>query len=271
MIKIGYYFRSLFRKYGYIQNFIMFPVQGMLRKIHAFRLHVPYEKIESFKNIYNGERCFIISTGPSLEIKDLEMISENDVTFSMNTIFKLFPRTQWRPTYYVMFDSDLHRTLNKQFDLDFDSFAKKNSFLSSHNKNIIKSKNSILLNINFLDHYIRYGKSKLFRYTGDFLYGFYDNYSVTQDSIILAIYMGFKEIYLLGADNDYLGDKQHFEKDDGHDGDLSYVESVKTQNANDLGYEFVKTVAQKNDVRIYNATRGGRVECFDRKKLEDIV
>ena len=31
-----------------------------------------YEKLRNIKNIHQGERCFIVATGPSLTIEDIE-------------------------------------------------------------------------------------------------------------------------------------------------------------------------------------------------------
>ena len=82
--------------------------------------------------------------------------------------------------------------------------------------------------------------------------------------------MGFKEVYIIGADNNYLGKKQHFDKYDGET-DMDYQMAVLAQKANDMGYAYVKTIAEKSGVKIFNATRGGNIKCFDRVNLEDII
>lgn len=253
--------------YKWFGNFVLFPIQGWMRTHHILNMHKPYDEILKFKNKHFNEKCYVIATGPSLTEEDLKLI-EDKTSFAVNTIFTVFNNTKWRPTYYVLVDAGYQRKLCEQHNLDFEKFARGNCFLNSENRNISYGSKNVFLNINYLDHVYNFGISKRFKYTGDLLYGFYDNYSVTQDSMILAIYMGFKEIYLLGADNDYLGDKQHF---DGTtiEADSVYDRAIKIQNANDMAYEFVNDVAKQHGVKIYNVTRGGKVKAFERMTLEE--
>lgn len=66
------------------------------------------KRIMSLKNKFEGKRCFIIGTGPSLKIEDLERVYRNgDVSFASNRIFKLFHKTQWRPQLYCVSDLEL--------------------------------------------------------------------------------------------------------------------------------------------------------------------
>ena len=84
----------------------------------------------------------------------------------------------------------------------------------------------------------------------------------------IAIYMGFKEIYLLGCDNSYSDDKnkQHF-VESGH-----YDPTYKT--AGDrmvVAYMEAKKYADSKNVKIYNATRGGMLEVFPRVDLDEVL
>lgn len=56
-------------------------------------------QLKKFKNIHKGQRCFIIGTGPSLTVEDLELLKD-EICFGSNRIFEIYPRTSWRPTYY---------------------------------------------------------------------------------------------------------------------------------------------------------------------------
>ena len=56
-------------------------------------------KIINFKNIHQGERCFIIGNGPSLRDTPLKELND-EYTFSTNKINKIFNHTGWRPTYF---------------------------------------------------------------------------------------------------------------------------------------------------------------------------
>lgn len=261
--------RLEFTPFGYIRNFVIFPIKGVLRTLKISIFSKPYDKIEKIKNIHYGERCFIIATGPSLEINDIIKL-KNEKTIGINTIFKLFTKTDWRPSYYVMTDPTLHRNLYRQNDLDINSFAEKYCILNALNKDIIQGEKIIMVNCCWLDHIYHYGKSEKFRYNPNLLFGVYDYYSVTQECIVYAMYMGFKEIYLLGVDNDYTGKHQHFESTQG-EANIEYEKAKVMQKMNDIGYEYIKLIANQKGVKIFNATRGGKLEVFRRVDLDMIL
>ena len=62
-----------------------------------------YSKLKKFKNLYKGKRCFVVCTGPSLTYDDLELI-KNEYSFGMNSITKIFDKTDFRPTFYGIQD-----------------------------------------------------------------------------------------------------------------------------------------------------------------------
>jgi len=62
-----------------------------------------YRGLKKFKDIHRGKRCFIVATGPSLTLEDVEKI-KGEITFGMNSVYKLFDKTDWRPDYYGVID-----------------------------------------------------------------------------------------------------------------------------------------------------------------------
>ena len=62
--------------------------------------------LKTLKNRYAGKRCFVIGNGPSLTKEDLELL-RNEVTFASNRIYKMFDKTDWRPTFYAVFDESV--------------------------------------------------------------------------------------------------------------------------------------------------------------------
>jgi hypothetical protein len=59
--------------------------------------------MNKYCNIHDGERLFIIGTGPSLQQTPLEHLT-NEYTMSMNKINLIYDKTPWRPTYYLFSD-----------------------------------------------------------------------------------------------------------------------------------------------------------------------
>lgn len=255
--------------FGFIRNFILFPIGGFMRVNGLFGTNKPYDEIKKVKNSHQGKRCFIIATGPSLKISDVEMLKD-EFTIGVNTIFNIYDRIDWRPTYYVMTDPLLHKSLNREKKLKFDDYAERYCILNALCKKYSEGNKIIFVNNCWLDHCYHYGKSKKFKYNPNLLFGVYDCYSVTHEAIIYAIYMGFSEIYLLGVDNDYLGKRQHFAETVGEN-TLSIEQAIKNQRSNNWGYEFIKKIADSQKVKIFNATRGGALEIFPRINLDDML
>ena len=88
--------------------------------------------------------------------------------------------------------------------------------------------------------------------------------------IQIAIYMGFKEIYLMGVDCNYtVGTSNHFVEA----GNTIPDEDIRTAYKRLLcGYKEVKKYLKKHrDIKVYNATRGGMLEIFPRVDIDKII
>ena len=89
--------------------------------------------------------------------------------------------------------------------------------------------------------------------------------------------MGFKEIYLLGIDHNYsieLDENGNLYKNNGvrdHFSDNDKTENVPQTFKSTLAYKAAKEYADRNGIKIYNATRGGKLEVFERKTLEEVL
>ena len=98
--------------------------------------------------------------------------------------------------------------------------------------------------------------------------------------MFLANFMGFKEIYLLGCDCDYGIKKEKDKKKYFYNSDLH---TSKTSSYNHLkhvwsdhgpiftSYEIVYNTLCKNKKRLYNATKGGRLDIIPRVEYEEII
>lgn len=219
--------------------------------------------IERFHNIHKGERGFIVATGPSLSIEDLNVLKENkEVCISMNSIFYLFDKTDWRPDYYVMSD-------HRGFDLYkgmLDNLPVNNIFLSDNSDVFWNFEHKE--NIYCHHHHYEYYFNRLPKFSDDFSKRTYTGSTVTYNCMQLAAYMGFKEIYLLGVDFSYGGQKKnetyaHFYKEEKTTS-VGFVDQVT------LAYQSAKQYADLHGFKIYNATRGGKLEIFERVDFDNI-
>lgn len=68
-----------------------------------------HPELRKYFNIHNeeGRRLFIVATGPSLRLEDLDFLHErHELCMSVNMVNRCFDRTNWRPNYYVF--EDMH-------------------------------------------------------------------------------------------------------------------------------------------------------------------
>lgn len=221
-----------------------------------------YKKLLHYKNIHNGERCFIIATGPSLTMEDIESLKD-EKTISMNSICRLYDETDWRPTYYAIQDSyvfnNMQDTLRTHKEVPV--FISDNIW-----RRFKREKEWIEFPTNVMYHARLTHKNYFAKFSDDAYDIVYDGYSIAYTCIELAVYMGFKEIYLLGTDCTYLGEKEHFVDSGVEDRSRKYATPKLI-----VGYEEVKKYADSHGIKVYNATRGGVLEVFPRVRLEDVL
>lgn len=224
--------------------------------------------IKQIKDFHKNERCFIIGNGPSLRIEDLERI-KNEITFATNRIYHVFDQTTWRPTYYCVQDFRLIQNSYREIN----EIQAKRKFVGCSND----EEYELLDSFTFIKLYIDSFYPDLPQFSDDLKLGIYEGFTVTYMCIQIAIYMGFREIVLLGIDHNYsvelLPDgsiktndieKDHFDSKDKVD---NLPQPAKTT----LAYIAAKQYCEKNGINVYNATRGGKLEVFERKSLEKIL
>lgn len=223
-------------------------------KITAY--HNP--KLESLKNLHEGKRCFLVATGPSLLIEDLNLLKKNnEICISVNSIFKAFDKTKWRPDYYTVSDAifaSKNRTVIDALDIPYKLVSDYcvEFWEHRHDENTIKYHHS--------------ASDYCYDFSEDISRVSYGGYTVTYICMQLAVYMGFKEIYLLGTDCSYIKGSQnnYFVKEDKPD--YTYHGEDKMLPA----YQSAKQYADAHGIKICNATRGGRLEIFERVNFDSL-
>ena len=135
----------------------------------------------------------------------------------------------------------------------------------------------------FIENYVpflvnRYKRTRDIPFSTDASVCMYGGATVTYTAIQLAVYMGFKNIYLLGIDNCYShtvdsnGRISVDNKVQNYFGDLKTMpytlQATETVNA---AYDSAAKFAEKNNLKIINVTRGGKLERFPRATLENIL
>lgn len=228
------------------------------------------KELTTFKDKHKGERCFIIGNGPSLRAEDLEML-KNEITFAANRIYEIFPKINWRPTYYCVQDF----VLINQIKEEIKKVECKEKFIAINSKWIYKFKidncRYFYLNTENYDTIPKFSK--------DISKEVFEGYTITYGMIQLAKYLGFKEIYLIGVDHSY-------SKVVDNEGNITYNNEVKDYFIGDsnwnifnlpnldkstAAYLSAEKFARNNGIKIFNATRGGKLEVFKRVDLNEIL
>jgi hypothetical protein len=239
-----------------------------LKYLRNFRIirNNKFSKIKKYKDIHKDKRCFIVCNGPSLTYRDLEML-KGEISFSMNSIIKGFDKTDWRPTYYGIQDRFAYEELQDYMYSD-DNLTLFIADMIEKRKYKIPV-NAVLFPLSRYKHYAFLSEVK---YSTKFSENpnalVYDGYTITYSLLQIAVYMGFKEIYLLGCDCYYPADpgKQHFIDSGRVDPNFSTLPDRMI-----CAYKEAKKYADTHSISIYNATRGGMLDVFERVSLESVL
>ena len=235
-----------------------------------------------FKNKHKNKRAFVIVNGPSLANQNIEILKD-DITFVVSGFFKHKVIEIWQPTYYSILDKSF-------FDNSNDSI----SFFKQLNSKIKDTIYFIPLFRGFKSNLKNdlLPKEKTFYIASsgipddnvDLTTVIQSFQSVSSFALSQAIYMGCNPIYLLGFDHDYLanqGPDKHFyqgatipNKESTYKTAISnmypYDDIMATCHKLWQNYRQLNVAASKKGIKIFNATKGGYLDVFERVEFESI-
>ena len=231
-----------------------------------------------------GRRCFIIGNGPSLARQDLAPLA-GELSIAMNGFVRHPLLDVVRPTYYLFADGTF-----------FDGSDSSQKLLADVRERVIQSEfiapYSAARDIRahgWLDE----RKTRYVAFAGNLRSARLRHVDLTrtvpnvqncmQLSVMLALYAGCTEIYLLGADHDFLahqGTHRHFYAgptlaghpvvDDDY-GRYRYLDMIRIVTDVWLGYDALRRHADRRGVQIINSTEGGFLDVFPRQRFEDVL
>lgn len=227
------------------------------------------QKINKYKDIHNGKRCFVIGTGPSLTAEDLTKLS-GEHTFASNGIFRYFDKTDWRPEYYAVCDKTYFR-------------ANRDMCLS------VAAKGGRFFPLDFIPNFGLFDSDYYFSrvavrwkntsFSKNPTSGLSEGSTITYFLMQLAAFMGFSEIYLLGIDFNYsvVMDKNGNVIKNEEVKDYAYDDKAANYTIPSLDLSYISYQAafdyckEHPELKIYNATRGGKLEIFRRVNFDEII
>lgn len=235
------------------------------------------------RNLEGGRRAFVIGNGPSLRMGDLDRLAERgELCLAANKIFLAFPRTRWRPDYYAVQDPDTPRQAGREIE----SLVACRTFVAENLASLLPPRAGRV--------YFRALQPPpppaLPGFSDNVMLGVYGGRTITYTLLQLAAWLGCREAVLLGVDCDYVTGPV-FEHEQ-HRGMKAYVFGEQTQQnyfvpdyhrpgetilKPDLDYQQCAYAAARvhchdaGRMRILNATRGGKLEAFERVDFDTLV
>lgn len=231
--------------------------------------------LAAYKDTHCGQRCFLIGNGPSLRADDLTRLHEvGEVTFAFNRVYNIFEQTPWRPTFYISQDEKM---LAGCADVVSDLKAEA-KFIPIQFKwwNGIEINNAAYFNI----EHQQVDDPAQFQFSDDISRRIFNSSTGMYTAAQIAAYMGFSEIYLIGVDHhfrisqnnqgkiivdntvkDYFTDKYNEDKD------KLYIPNTERST---LTYVAMKHHCDARGIKVYNATRGGKLEVFERLDFDTL-
>lgn len=247
------------------------------------------EKNIELKDKYKDKRCFILGCGPSVNGQDLSKLAgEFCISVSNFFVHKDFKRI--KPAYHVFAQS--HEPITEEDMVVWLKDAEKHMpsgqeiVMSAVDKDIV-DKNA-LLEDQGVYYYIADQRSGRGIKRIDFTKKTPFVKTIVHQAIYLALYSGAKEIYLLGCDHSWImhpGQGQHFYNENQN----ILAKTIEREKRNLRGaemnmegqflsylllwetYKKIRNLAQKHDVKIWNATPGSLLDIFPKVDLEEIL
>ena len=241
---------------------------GISYKLQWKKQKNKYRNLEKYKDIYKGKKCFIVGTGPSLSLDDINKL-KGSYSIGVNTLYKLYDKTDWRANFYCIIDPTTYASIGEEIK----KYHSDTLFIAG---NRIKEKDpqinkfSLECSSFYRVNYPQYFDTPC-EFSGNLSNEIYDGASVVYAALQIAVYMGFKDIYLLGTDCNYNTDVNL------HGKSMEYKDSYKYNWTKQTGlamiecFKTAKKYSERNKINICNATRGGMLEVFPRVNLDDIV
>lgn len=253
-------------------------LHSLLVKIRTMQNNAYFNKINEHKVMTNRlkmlkdsatkKRCFIVGNGPSLTMSDLSLIKNEDC-FAANLIFRIFDKTDWRPKYY--FIQDPYADITTGFDEMPESVIR---FYADSFIRVQKNK----LNDKVYCFKTKRCSNKKVKFSYDFSKEVFSHYTITYTMIQAAAYFGYKEIILLGMDHSFSLTVDSKGRVTENKEVVSHIftdrdpkEVVANLEGMNAAYIKARDVLTNMGISIFNSTRGGKLEWFQRKSLEEVL
>lgn len=228
----------------------------------------------AFERIHEGDRCFILGTGPSM--KDLTerdvLLLANENLLAVNSFYKIDFLSKLMPKYYFLLDNNYWGVADYTFR-DIKAFYGNSVPVVVTDVRARRYVEEAGLNKRMLLYSKNYPVNEM-------RFRLHENSSITMNvvstAIMAAIYMGFKEIYLLGCDYNLFCSRVGTHcYDDGDEIDelpsYNLAFYLKYYHLTTEFHYLLSKLAKKNGVSVVNLTSGSLLDAYPMKRLSDVI
>lgn len=252
-------------------------VQSLIRT--GLRRWAPQEDLSSnrrFENLHQGKRCFVIATGPSIRRQDLKLLS-GELCIGVSNLFVHPDYALLSPRYHCL--APCHPPITEEAYVRWLSeiaggIGDAELFAASTDKALVRKASGLKAG---KVHYLHYDEAAYNDCPrADLTRPLPIPRSVTVSALYLALYLGCREIYLLGFDHDWLAhigesrhcydENKHALNREGYDEWSTFSMEKQLRQLLELWqqYRALKDIAEARGAKIINATDGGWLDVFPR-------
>ncbi|MGD8603332.1 MAG: hypothetical protein PVF49_02035, partial [Anaerolineales bacterium] len=220
-----------------------------------------------YHNKHEGQRCFIIGNGPSLNEMDLSHL-KHEICFSMNRGYLLFDRLGGPTHYHVT----VNTTVIRQWPHEI-SELKSVKFIPWTSRRWLSPREDLLL----LGGPVR---SEPPRFSKDIRVDFWAGSTVTFVALQLAYFMGFSQVYLIGVDHRFVTqgephrlvkaegpDRNHFAPDYFGKGSEWNLPDLETS---EVAYILARHYFSQGGRTVFDATKNGALDIFPKVDYDSL-
>lgn len=230
----------------------------------------------AFRNIHDGERCFILGTGPSLNTLTENHVDKlkSEVVFGVNSLYKSEIGAALKPSYYMLLDSfywEIEKWNNVYLEVANQYANDPPIFITGTGAqrfvdNLGLPKRSIYL------YFKKYPTKEM---SVDITQNLYATMNCVSTSILVAIYMGFKKVYLLGCDYNAFCNAGaghcYDDKDELKDNPYNLAFYLKFYWITTEFHYLVAKLAIKLGVEVVNLTPGSLLDAYPKIPVGEVI
>jgi hypothetical protein len=220
-------------------------------------------RIIKLKNMYKGKRIFIIGGGPSINNMDLSLLN-NEYTIVVNRGFLLKDKGLKHATMYGISDENSITEYGNKIDPSYaDLFCSFRSVAFPFKANTVQfpAVKHIRKVRNMMD-----GEFQL-----NAVEPLAGSFTVVLYMLQVAVWMGFKEIYFIGIDNNFGSKKNlHWYKDSTQEQKNMESWNFNPSESNNIAFKNAYNILKMKGVNIYNAGIGGELNSIPRVEYTNL-